>query len=1345
MSPSYPLLQRPRRQRSCGCFILLLLVLLLFALLVPFGHGSAEHTGRTDRSRNEAMVPNWTTGTWWEYHSEMTIVLKMDDQSTLDVEVVADQRMDVTGTTAINLAEETYTVYSVSFENDVEMTAEGDTSLDLTGTSTGTYYYDVESLELLKTDSHMDASGTGSQGGMSSGITLTTDLTSSMTVPGNTFDFPLRSGESWSAAPTLVEEYETELDYSNIFVQDEYSDTTTTENRDYSTIRHNGTVTQTTPAATFDAAEVYAPVTWERTTVDHLDNDATSVETGEGYELRYFAAEAGNVVYARFCDLYYEGNKVTTGYLELTDYDYTPPSYGLTLTSAAGERVARPGETIDVPLELTNTGTLEDTFTLSVLDNGTGWATLGVAEQSFTLGADQTTEVLVAVEIPHDAVSGTYPDYLRAVSAANPDTSAVVAIETVVNLPPTLTGFQPNASYIDIDINETIEFGVDISDPENDPLHFVWYRDETPVGGDQDRYLYEPVDAGHDTVSVHISDPYHELSHAWEVSVAVGERHAPEIVDYHPTTKAIELAEPTALQFSISARDADTRDNLSVQWLLDGIEQARHTGHAPEMTDNFTLETATFEYETIYMLRVNVSDGEFADHITWSVRIHEPSNLVLESWTPPIDALNIRRKEEVRFVVEATNEQFPIDYQWYVNDAKIYNATATAFLFSTAYEGSYIVMVNISSRGTVLRHRWNVTVGTGAQFPLSIESYAPDAEDQYIAETERMTFEATARDTSPESSPTIRWFLDDMQVEARRRENRTTGEHHRMITTQYRYNASYNASGTHRIKVVFEEAGYSVFHSWRLEVEDVNQPPQIFDPRPALDPRIMTTGKVELEIAVDDPDGDENHQFQWYVDDEPRWEGPSKSFTFYPRSPGNHNVTVVVIDGEFQDEHTWHVNVTTPSEVVVEDSRGDLFGIPSERVDFYILIFGLCIIGVTLGAQWNFSRRKPKISIATLQQNLFPWTIEEDENEHAGNQPPDTDHAPPRSPRQHDPSTTYRSRASGADPQHPYTRHNAAQRAADTDEYDDGRYHYDNDHDHDHDFDYDHGYGYDYDDDFAYDHGYRSTHGHADSDERESTEILHEAYGGADQREAPAIIELGPVTKTDSSDDAEPRTYAADHTSAASLPLDDHRNALGAEIAHDGWDGADDRGDWDDWDDWDDQDDRDSHEQDNGASTVADGPESESIEFEEEEIPLVKETKQEAPLQYEESVVLDEKHYADEWPWPWDEEIITTESLEPTAHHAEFDAKDGKSTKLGEWEEIDPDELTVGDTSLLDRRTNNEERRTDVDDSGRQADAPQQESETDRNTVGNTVGNTDANTHRAVETDDRRSYTERRE
>jgi hypothetical protein len=110
-------------------------------------------------------------------------------------------------------------------------------------------------------------------------------------------------------------------------------------------------------------------------------------------------------------------------------------TYGVTLTAAVTEGSGFPGGMVAYTVHLMNSGTLQDTIDLLVLDVETGWE-VQLDEDSFDLAGGASVDVTFHVLIPAGASSGDWDIFtLQAVSSHDPTKWNEVEFTTTVTVP----------------------------------------------------------------------------------------------------------------------------------------------------------------------------------------------------------------------------------------------------------------------------------------------------------------------------------------------------------------------------------------------------------------------------------------------------------------------------------------------------------------------------------------------------------------------------------------------------------------------------------------------------------------------------------------------------------------------------------------------------------------------------------------------------------------------------------------------------------------------------------------------------------------------------------------------
>ena len=135
-----------------------------------------------------------------------------------------------------------------------------------------------------------------------------------------------------------------------------------------------------------------------------------------------------------------------------------------------------------------------------------------------------------------------------------------------------------------------------------------------------------------------------------------------------------------------------------------------------------------------------------------------------------------------------------------------------------------------------------------------------------------------------------------------------------------------NQVGIHQVVVEISDGKHSVSQRFKIEVFNVNNPPQIFSYFPAnLNFEINEGSSIKFEVQTNDIDLNTTLSFQWFLNgklvlDSTVSRDGSKSSWIYSASYGDYGqkiVKVLVSDGELQDYVQWNItinDITLPAQ-----------------------------------------------------------------------------------------------------------------------------------------------------------------------------------------------------------------------------------------------------------------------------------------------------------------------------------------------------------------------------------------------------------------------------------------------
>jgi len=192
---------------------------------------------------------------------------------------------------------------------------------------------------------------------------------------------------------------------------------------------------------------------------------------------------------------------------------------------------------------------------------------------------------------------GDAGEYTVTVTASDGELTASKEVLIIVNRKeeaPTLDGFSPKDTAIEIDETGTITFDVLASDLNNDLLSYSWKLDGTDTV-DRSSYEYQSTyeDSGSHTVKVIVSDGMFDTEKIWSVTINNLNR-GPVLEDLDD----VEVKETDTVVISLEAYD-DDGDELSYE-----IDDGRFV----QDKNTFTWDT-TYDDAGEHLVTVTVSDG----------------------------------------------------------------------------------------------------------------------------------------------------------------------------------------------------------------------------------------------------------------------------------------------------------------------------------------------------------------------------------------------------------------------------------------------------------------------------------------------------------------------------------------------------------------------------------------------------------------------------------------------------------------------------------------------------------------------------------------------------------------
>ncbi|UCG70029.1 MAG: right-handed parallel beta-helix repeat-containing protein [Thermoplasmata archaeon] len=188
----------------------------------------------------------------------------------------------------------------------------------------------------------------------------------------------------------------------------------------------------------------------------------------------------------------------------------------------------------------------------------------------------------------------------------------------VQNSQPIVTTVSPEPQAMTINETESLEFFIDVSDPDGDFLLFKWRLDKSSVG-DAEYYKLETDydDAGVYTLNLSVSDvgeKSYTLYYEWDITVNNVNR-LPEIEVSEPLVSNPKMKEDTSLRFLIEENDLDEEDTLEITWYFDDVV-------AQEGGTSYTYH-ASFAAAGDHVVRAVVDDGTDTTEYSWDLSVED--------------------------------------------------------------------------------------------------------------------------------------------------------------------------------------------------------------------------------------------------------------------------------------------------------------------------------------------------------------------------------------------------------------------------------------------------------------------------------------------------------------------------------------------------------------------------------------------------------------------------------------------------------------------------------------------------------------------------------------------------
>lgn len=204
---------------------------------------------------------------------------------------------------------------------------------------------------------------------------------------------------------------------------------------------------------------------------------------------------------------------------------------------------------------------------------------------------------------------GDSGEYTVTVTVSDGESTTARDVLIIVNKKeetPTIDGARPIESGLEIDETQGLEFGIEASDLNKDPLSYAWKLDGSDVGT-ENSYIYQSTyeDAGTHTVKVEVSDGLSSATKIWSVGV--------NNVNRKPVLEQLQ---------DVSSRETDA---IVLTALATDDDKDMITYSISD--DRFAQEDNVFTWQTdyssagTYEVTVSASDGQDATEQTLTITV----------------------------------------------------------------------------------------------------------------------------------------------------------------------------------------------------------------------------------------------------------------------------------------------------------------------------------------------------------------------------------------------------------------------------------------------------------------------------------------------------------------------------------------------------------------------------------------------------------------------------------------------------------------------------------------------------------------------------------------------------
>ncbi|MDP7265514.1 MAG: pre-peptidase C-terminal domain-containing protein, partial [Candidatus Thermoplasmatota archaeon] len=319
------------------------------------------------------------------------------------------------------------------------------------------------------------------------------------------------------------------------------------------------------------------------------------------------------------------------------------------------------------------------------------------------------------------------------------------------NAPPLITDTVPEGTTFTVEEGQWVIFSVNVNDPENDILGYIWRVDNVLVTGENTKEFNlsttynDSYSAGNYQVEVSVEDGYNSVSHDWNL-VVEDRNPSPVMTIKWPAGDEVTINENENVLFITEIEDPDGTIPL-IAWSVNKVSQAEETG----VSFNFR---ADYKMAGIYKVEIEVMDSlDPVIKITkiWTVTVTDVDRKPIVTDIIPIVAGQTDEKTSLEFSFNFTNpDSDTVTYWWYFDGELMAGEKMSRYEFTptySSYDGKkHTIRVEATVGTHELNHSWELTITDVNRLPVIDNTTQEPKSGLKFTEDKKIAFSAEVVD-----------------------------------------------------------------------------------------------------------------------------------------------------------------------------------------------------------------------------------------------------------------------------------------------------------------------------------------------------------------------------------------------------------------------------------------------------------------------------------------------------------------------------------------------------------------------------------------------------------------------